>query len=47
MMTHLSFKQLLIWGRAEFCSLQASAIKNPEDYAITLVGTQSKFEIYK
>ena len=46
MMTHLSFKHLLIWGSAVFCSLQASAIKNPVDYASTLVGTQSKFELY-
>ena len=45
MMTHLSFKHLLIWGSAVFCSLQASAIKNPVDYASTLVGTQSKFEL--
>lgn len=45
MKAHFSFKHLLFLGSAVLYTLQSSAVKNPVDYASTLVGTQSKFEL--
>ena len=45
MKAHFSFKHLLLLGSAMLYTLQSSAVKNPVDYASTLVGTQSKFEL--